>query len=144
VTLTDEEQRECQAFVSSVIPQSDGGRWVIKEELHEPFTRNLVAMCMMGRAERFAILAESGGSEYRKKACEAAAKACAIYPLSAYIYDFACILDRLGDEEDARAAFAEFLRRNDAGPQNEVDRFMLSQRDVTTMVARAKGKTGIR
>lgn len=144
VELTDEEYQECQAFVSAILSSpSPGaqGTWVMKEELIEPFKRSLVALCMMGRAEKFAILAESMPSEYGAKAREAATKACSIYALSAYFYDFACILERLGDDEGARVMFAEFLRRHDAGSGNEIDQTALGLRDMAKMVQDAKRKT---
>jgi hypothetical protein len=140
VTLTDEEHRECQAYLTSVIPQTDEGAWYMPAELIEPFKRNLTAVCMMGRAKRFAILRQQA------EACQAAAKACSIYPMYLHFYDYACILESLGNDTDAKMMFAEFLRRHDAGPQNEVeqsfDKLTRRHRDVPTMVRDARNKVG--
>ena len=142
VTLTEEEHQECQAFMTSMIPPSDEGQRVMRGDLVEPYKRNLVAMCLMGRAKRFAILARTQ-RQFRAKACEAAAKACAVYPLSAYFYDFACILDELGEEQEATVMLANFLRRHEAEPVNEVDKVALNERDVTTMVRQAKERLNL-
>jgi hypothetical protein len=142
VTLTEDEHEECQAFVTSMIPPSDEGQWAMRKDLVETFKRNLVAKCMMGRAKRFAILAQEQ-PKFRGKACEAAAKACAVYPLSAYFYDFACILDQLGEEQEASVMLANFLRRHAAEPVNEVDTIALKEHDVTTMVRQAKERLNL-
>ena len=98
-----------------------------------------MAMAMMGRAERFATLSGSR-PDLRWKACEAAAKAAAIYPLSVYFYDFATILDDCGDPEQARTMFAEFLRRHAAGPISEIDDSTLAQRDLPSMIEHANAR----
>jgi hypothetical protein len=139
VVLTDEEHEECQAFVCSVIGQkSSEGNWYMKKELVEPFKRSLIAQCMMGRAERFAIFASSPGKEdYIEKACVAAAKAVGMYPLSMNLYDFACILHKVGKHEEAKMVFKEFLRKHESSPPNPVDEMFLKQRDVIAAVRHA-------
>ncbi len=137
VTLTDEEQKEFQDHWRALFPPSTEGHWYMKQEHIEPFQRSQIAFCLIGRAERFALLANSR-SDYRAKACEAAAKACAVYPLSAYLYDFATILQQFGRTEEARTLFSEFLRRPEAGPVREVDEVILRNRDIEQMIARAR------
>jgi hypothetical protein len=44
-------------------------------------------------------------------ACQAAAKACGVFPLSIYFYDFGCVLRQVGKPEEARQMLGEFLRR---------------------------------
>src|SRR6266566_3052006 len=86
VVLTPEEHQECLDFIK-MITHSDEGEWYVRPDLAEAMRRHLMASAMMGRAERFAILAGTQ-AEYREKACEAAAKASAIYPTSVYVFDF--------------------------------------------------------
>jgi hypothetical protein len=139
VALTCDEQRECQEFMALILPPSNEGHLYVRPDLADAFKRNLLAMAMMGRAERFAILARES-PEFRSKACEAAAKASAIYPLSIYVFDFARILDDCGEREQARTMFAEFLRRHAAGPISEIDESSLNQRDLPTMVEHANAR----
>jgi hypothetical protein len=54
VTLTSEEQEECDVLVSSVFRADEQGYWALHEGAAEPITRNLIAMCLMSRAERLA------------------------------------------------------------------------------------------
>jgi hypothetical protein len=134
--LTEEEHQECQAFLTSVIPQRKEGSWYMPEELIEPFKRSMVAFCMIQRANRFAIVKQA------REACQAASKACVIYPLSVYFYDFACVLETLGQDSDSRTLFGEFIRRHECEPQNKVDEIVLGQRDLSSMVDYARSKTG--
>jgi hypothetical protein len=50
VTLTEDELRECEAYLRSAIPQSEEGAWYMPAEAADSFKRSLVAVCMMGRA----------------------------------------------------------------------------------------------
>jgi hypothetical protein len=56
VTLTDDEQRECQAYLRLVLPGSDKGSWVAPKAVADMARRSLIAVCMLGRANRFATL----------------------------------------------------------------------------------------
>jgi hypothetical protein len=136
VVLTDEEQQECQAMLVSLL-QAEDGSYVMREELIDSFKRSIVALCMMGRAERFVILANSD-QQYRERACEAAAKACSAFPLSIYFYDFGCILKRPGKLGEAKKMFAEFLRRQATEALDPIMRSVLNQRDVERAVEHAK------
>ena len=136
LVLTEDELKECQDHWRAHFAASAEGQWVVKEVLKESFQRNVIATCLIGRAERFAILA-NGQPEYSVKACEAGAKACVAYPLSAYFYDFATILEQFGRQQEARALFAEFLRKPEAGPMPELDDIILAQRDIGAMVEHA-------
>jgi len=91
----------------------------------------------MRRAEQFALLA-IGRPEYQAKACEAAVKACAAYPLSAFLFDCATILRQFAKTSEARTLIAEFLRRPEAGPVRDVDEITRGQRDIADMVAQAE------
>ncbi len=86
VVLTDDEQRECQAMLRMMI-QPENGELLIPTNLVDSFKRSVVALCLMSRAERFLILSDSepNGDE---RACQAAAKAVGVFPLSVYFYDF--------------------------------------------------------
>ena len=128
VTLTADEQSECQRLWRSTFPKADGA-WYLRPDIVEPFNRAMIALCMMGRADRFAILSRPAD------ACEAAAKACAIYPLSAYFFDLACLLENAGREADAKTMFDEFLRRHQANQPDAVDRLLLKTRDLPAMVS---------
>lgn len=140
VTLTDDEHRECQAYLKSVIPQSEEGAWYMPNEVADVFVRGLVAVCMMGRAQRFALLRRFA------EACEAASKACCIDPQCAHCYEFARILEAAGKEAEARTMFAEFLRRYDADQQNDADensdRAAQDRSALEPMVSYARSKTG--
>jgi len=128
VVLTDEEERECQAMLRSMT-QIEGKQCVIREDLADSFQRSIVAQCMISRAERFLILANSQ-PEYRDQACQAAAKACAAFPLSIYFYDFGCILEQVGKSREAKQMFTEFLRRLRTETLDPVMKSTLDQRDV--------------
>src|SRR5579862_9661718 len=82
VTFSDDEHRECETYLKSVIPQTEGGAWYMPADAAEVFKRSLVAVCMMGRAERFAMLRQF------TEACQAASKACAIDPQCTHFYGF--------------------------------------------------------
>jgi hypothetical protein len=127
VELTEDEQRECRSMLH-LLTQTEGGEYVIREDLVDSFNRSIVALCLMGRAERFLILSSSqpSGSE---EACKAAAKACAIFPLSIYFYDFGCVLQRVGKRDEAKQMFAEFLRRYRTEDIDPIMQSTLSQRD---------------
>jgi hypothetical protein len=105
VTLTDEEHRECEAFLKSVIPQSEDSACYMPAELADIFKRAMAATCMMGRAHRFATLHRF------HEACEAASKACCIDPQCTHFYEFGRILESAGKAAEARKMFSEFLRR---------------------------------
>jgi hypothetical protein len=149
VVLTDEEQQECQAMLHELI-QVGGGYYAIREELLDPFKRSIVALCMMGRAERFLMLAGCGllGSrlspedpadpEYAEKACQAAAKACGVFPLSMYFYDYGCILQQVGKTAEAKQMFAEFLRRVGSETLDPIMELVLKQRDVEAALRHAR------
>ena len=141
VTLTDEEQRECDAYLKSAIPQTKDGAWYMPVEVADAFKRGLVAVCMMGRAQRFAMLRRFD------EACEAASKACCIDPQCIHCYDFARILELAGKDAEARMMFAEFLRRYDADQQSDVnenpDRATKIRSALAQMVSDAKSKTGM-
>ena len=106
VVLTDEEMQECADMLRAILPKkNDSGSWFIKEGLLGSFKDSIVALCMMGRAERFLDLAGCGSlsvpllspwirededyrlsqAEYKNKACEAAAKHA---PFSRYLSTF--------------------------------------------------------
>jgi len=158
VVLTDEEMQECADMLRAILPKkNDSGSWFIKEGLLGSFKDSIVALCMMGRAERFLDLAGCGSlsvpllspwirededyrlsqAEYKNKACEAAAKACAVFPLSIYFFDFACVLQQVGKPEEARLLFAEFLRRHGTEQLDAIMQRTLNQRDLAAAVAQA-------
>lgn len=137
VQLTEEELGEFKDQWRALFPPTADGAWAMREDLIEPFKLNMMAMCLIGRAERFALLARTD-SQYRARAYEAGAKACALYPLSAYFYDFAAILEQFGSMDEARTLYAQFLRQPEAGPVREVDELTLHQRDIAQMVAHAR------
>lgn len=135
VTLTEEEQQECEAFLRSVIPQSDEGDWCMPREAAEVFQRGMVAACMMGRAERFAILRQYA------QACEAASKACCIDPQCTHFFKFARILESAGKGPDAREMFAEGLRRYEADQSaSSPDVAVRIQTDLEQIVTYARSK----
>ena len=140
VNLTSEELAECQTHLGALFPSTHEGAWHMKEELVEPFRRSMMAMSLIGQAKRFALLARRQ-PEQRSKACETAAKACALYPLSAYFYDFAELLEGFGIREEARTLYAQFLQQPEAGPVQEIDEILLGQRNIAGMVAHAKQVT---
>ena len=149
VVLTNEEQQECQTLLRSLM-QAEGGHYFMKEELMDSFKRSIIALCMMGRAERFLIEAGCGslrvplsaGQRYRpecaEKACQAAAKACGIFPLSVYFYDFGCVLQQIGRSGEARQMFTEFLRRVGTETLDPIMQSVLKQRDVEQAAQRAR------
>jgi hypothetical protein len=141
ITLTEDEQRDCQAALNSVIPTNPEGVWYMAKELAEPFQKSVIALCMMNRARRFAL------ANQPHEACNAAAKACAVHPMYAHWYDFARILESLGKFDNATRAFTEFLRLHDLGPQNYVDLnadcVNRRKRDVPRMVREARIKLGM-
>ncbi len=142
ITLSEEELVECESCWRTLFPPDpSGGAWYMKEGFLEPLKRSVMAFALIGRAERFAILAYKQ-PECRARACETAAKACAVYPLSAYFYDFAAILERVGHIEEARAIFSTFLRQPEAGPVREIDEAMLRQRDIAAMMTHARAALG--
>lgn len=93
-------------------------------------------LAMMGRAERFATFAASKPS-YRALACEAAAKASALYPAAVHLFDFAKVLELCGHHSDARQMFAAFLARQAAGPLSPIDSSIEAARDMAGMIAYA-------
>ena len=109
----------------------------------------------MGRAERFIQLA--GGSPVHvtfhipyyspeikldpvlvQKACVSVSKACAIYPLPIYFYDFGCILYQAGKSDEAKIAFANFLSNIENGELDPTMQKWHSQRDIQSSVRVAK------
>jgi|ERR1700693_3078687 len=134
VVLSEEEQNECQRFWDSVT-KVEGGSYCMKEDVADAFQRSMVAMCLMGRAERFLARWESDhDGESREQACTTAAKACAIYPLSLNFFDFGCLLQGVGKNEEAKIVFTEFLRRQGTGPSSDMDRFAMKHRDIEAAV----------
>src|ERR1035437_1170092 len=149
VVLTEEEQQECQAMLRS-LTKVEGGYYGMRKELIDSFKRSIVALCMMGRAERFLIMAGCGSlsvslsagegyrPEYGEKACQAAAKACGVFPLSIYFFDFGCVLQQVGKSEEAIQMFREFLRRLETEVLDPVMQSTLNQRDVEQAVRHAR------
>jgi len=135
VELTAEELEECRTCMHSFTRSEEGAAYMRKEHI-EPFTRSVAAFCLMGRAERF-LIGSSSHPENKRKACEAAAKACAVFPISIYFYDFALILEGAGERLEARKAFAEFLRRYETEELGPVERLWMSQRDVNAAILHA-------
>lgn len=150
VVLTDEEQhQECQEFIRSIV-KSDDGEWVVKEEFADAMRRSMIAVCLMGRAER--LLAEAGGDqisslfhiphfgdgslepERAAQACITAAKACSIFPLSIHFYDFGCLLLQVGKLSEAKVAFAQFLSSTEVDTSDPVRQSWLKQRDTASAV----------
>jgi hypothetical protein len=158
VVLTNDERNECQAMLDSFARDGDQIA-VMKQEHADSFRRSIIAFCLMGRAERTLILAGRGtlvrsdrGSvspcltladcgpcdpEVAEKASEAAAKACGIFPLSIYFYDFACVLQNIGRAAEAAQMFSEFLRRADTEVLDVVMQVTLKQRNVAEAIQRA-------
>jgi|ERR1700730_10581936 len=140
VTLTEEERRECEAHLKSVIPQSDKGAWFMPNEVADLFERNMIASCLMGRAHRFAILKRFD------EACQAAAKACCIDPRCTNSYEFARILEASGKDKEAKMMFGEFLRQYEAEQQEKIVRNAKLAAEIesnlTMLVSYAKSKTG--
>jgi hypothetical protein len=141
VTLTDDEHRECEAYLKSAVPQTEAGAWYMPADAAEVFKRGLIAVCMMGRAQRFAMLRQF------TEACEAASKACCIDPQCTHFYEFGRILEAAGKEVDAKMAFAEFLRRYQADQQYDAsdnpDRAAKIRSAVEPMVSYARNKVGV-
>ena len=150
--LTDEEQQECQGMWRS-LTRTNGGSYAVKDGLADSLKRSVIALCMMGRAERFLIEAGCGslrvpltaGQDHRpecaERACQAAAKACSIFPLSIYFYDFACVLRQAGKQDEAKRMFAEFLSRVETEALDPIMRTFLKQRDVEGAVQHAREMT---
>jgi hypothetical protein len=136
VVLTDDEQQECQRTWTS-LTQAEGGYYAIREDLADSFKRSIIASCMMGRAERFLILSNSQ-PEYRELACQAAAKACGIFPISINFYDFGHILYGVGKHGEAKEAFAEFLRCIGTETLDSVMQFALNQRNIDQATKHAR------
>jgi hypothetical protein len=136
VFLTDDEQEECQTMLKS-LTQADGGYYAIREDLADSFRRSIIALCMMGRAERFLILCDSQ-PEYKELACQAAAKACGVFPLSISFYDLGHILNRVGKPGEAKQMFAEFLRRLGTEMLDPVMQSTLNQRDIEQAAQHAR------
>jgi hypothetical protein len=153
VVLTDEEHQECQEFVRSIV-KSDDGEWAVKEEFADAMLRSMIAVCLMGRAER--LLAEAGGDQISsmlhiphfgdgslesnrvEQACITAAKACAIFPLSIHFYDFGCLLLQVGKLGEAKVAFAQFLSSTEFDTSDPVRQIWLKQRDTVSAVEYCK------
>ena len=133
VTLTEEEEQECHALFCSLFPEDpDGGKWYVKNEIADDFHRSWTAFALIVRAQR--LLAMGSAEE----ACSSAAKACAAYPLFIYFYDFACILDKLGKKDEARAMFGECLRRHEVNHVSELDNAILTKRDIKAVLDHAR------
>jgi TolA-binding protein len=133
VALTDDERQEAEAMLRS-LAQARGGDWLIREDVQDAFQRSIIAMCLMARADRFIILSQA------EAACQSAAKACAVFPVSIYFYDFGCILTKAGKAADARKMFQEFLRRYRNETPDAMMRITLSQRDMEAAVRHAQGE----
>jgi hypothetical protein len=141
VELTEDERQECETFIRSVT-HTEGGEYAVRNEVADSFQRSLVALCLIGRAERFSLLADSR-PEFAEEACRAGAKACAVYPLSIYAYDFACVLERLQKRDEAKVMFKEFLRRRDLEVSPDpVQQAVLNQRDIASAVHYARQQVG--
>ena len=136
VVLTQEERDECESFIRSVTHSDEGANYV-RADLADSFQRYFISMCLFGRAERFRILS-SGEPSNTTKACEAAAKACAVFPISSSFYEFASILSAAGKTEDAKAMFEEFLRRVGSEELNDVEKLAMKRLDSNEAIARAK------
>ena len=141
VALTDDEQEECQALWQT-LTRADGGYYAMPEDLIDPFKRSIIALCLMGRAERFLIL--SPDQQSCGQACEAAAKACAIFPLSIYFYDFAVVLKRSGRVDESKAMFGECLRLSQTEKIGPVEQITLRQRDVEALLQHARRELAAR
>jgi hypothetical protein len=74
-----------------------------------------------------------------EEACSSAAKACVVYPLFIYFYDFARILDEHGKKDEARAMFGECLRLYELKQLTALDEVILKQRDVDAALHHARG-----
>jgi hypothetical protein len=141
VELTEDERQECETYIRSVT-KAEGGHYAVRKDVADSFQRSLIAVCLLGRAERFLVSADSH-PESVEGACRAGAKACATYPLSINFYDFACILERLQKQEEAREIFKEFLRRRDLEVSPDpVQQIMLNERDVASAVRYARQQIG--
>jgi hypothetical protein len=137
VVLTEDEQRECQDHWRAMTQAPEGHYGAIREDLLDSFQRWVVGDCLMGRAERFLILCNSQ-PEYKEQACQAAAKACAVFPVFIYWYDFACVLKQVGKRADAKQMFREFLRRHELETADPMMQLILNQRDVEAAVQHAR------
>lgn len=146
--LTDEEADECQRFIRS-IAVTEEGRLAVPNEIVDSFQRVLIAFCLMGRVDRFLILVgfwpvasgigdgDPSGPDYEEnvaKAIETSAKACAIYPISIILYDFASILRAVGYKEESKATFAEFLRRYNTIPIKPHEELLFAGHDIDNAV----------
>lgn len=91
----------------------------------------------MSRAERFLILSDSepNGDE---RACQAAAKAVGVFPLSVYFYDFGRILVKAGKLAEARMMFQEFKRRLGTETLDPIMQATLNNRDIQEAEKRAQ------
>ena len=158
VTLTDDEIEECEAFIRSLVRDSDG-EWVVKKEYADLTQRGMIALCLMSRAERF--LGQAGGSaihivhhkpyyspglqldeDLADRACVSAAKACAILPLPIYSYDFGCILYQVGKFDEARIAFAAFLSAIEHSVANPAMDMWNKTRDIAASASIARELLG--
>lgn len=159
VVLSDEEMHECEDVLRAMLPEKDGGHWCIKEELLDSFRASTVALCMMGRAERFLRAAGCGSlsvplvspwittthtagqvsqTDFKNEACKAAAKACAVFPVSIYFYDCGCVLQQTGRSDEAKEMFREFLRRVGTEALDPIMQSTLNQRDVEQAIQHAR------
>lgn len=135
VVLTEEEREECESFIRSITHSDEGANYV-RKDLAEPFQRYFISMCLFGRAQRFRILAASDPRQV-ESACETAAKACAIFPISSSFYEFGAILQDLAKKEESRTMFKEFLRRYRSEELNDVEKLALKRLDSDKAIARA-------
>ena len=136
--LSDDEREECEQFLQSVLVRPDGKRFVVNEDLADDFKNCLIAMCLMSRAER--LLLVSHPPDAKEQACSSAAKAFATYSAPIYLYDFACVLQRAGKPDEAKAIFQEFIRHQQSFSPGPVDQMLLKQRDIVTALAHARNE----
>ncbi|HVA69042.1 MAG TPA: hypothetical protein VNF45_06985 [Candidatus Binataceae bacterium] len=136
VELTDDERQEAEAMIRS-LTRTEDGVYVVRVDQADSFNRSIVALSLLGRADRFLIMARSQ-AEFAEEACRTAAKACAVYPLSINFYEFACILQKLQRGEEAKAMFKEFLRRHESERPDPVQQIVLDSRDLAGAVRHAR------
>ena len=138
VELTEDERQECESFIRSMT-KAEGGEYYFRKEVADSVQRSFIAMCLIGRAQRFAILADPQKPELVDEACRAGAKACSIYPLSVNFYGFACVLEQLRKLDESKAMFKEFLRQRDLeSSPDPVQQSVLRAQDIAGMTRHAR------
>ena len=138
-TLTEEEEQEVEN-TSKMFEV-----YALYPDFVDSIQNGSIAFALSNYAQSQVAMSEwPSNNENRKKFIEKAiastSKAYSYYQLPIYLYDLACFMEFRGEADESKQLFSEFLKKQSEFKPNQIDEWILMDRDIDAAIKDASVK----